>query len=289
MLKNNSIRNLLITIFLILSYQTIGVYISIFHFPGSQFFLMPFFQIIFLLAPVWFLSGNSYEERKSFIGFGNSKIDAKTIIYLALIAISFQIFYNAFSFIQDKIIQNTYFENFIKVRELRNDAIIDFFVNKSIINLIYGIIAISFIPAITEEIIFRGFLQNSYIKEGRLRTSIIVPSIVFAAVHLNPLDFLPLILMSVLLGILSIKSRSISIPIILHLMINFIVAVGYSFLNENKIKEIDLFKDMTSAIIALILTLTVILFASNRLIKLFQLKNKSDDFENNFQENSYYN
>lgn len=72
---------------------------------------------------------------------------------------------------------------------------------------------------ILEEIIIRGFVLNSFKKYGNM-TAIIVSSIAFAMIHMNPVQIPVGFLTGLLLGFVTIKTGNIGLAIIIHIANN---------------------------------------------------------------------
>jgi membrane protease YdiL (CAAX protease family) len=261
MLKNSPIRNLILTIFLILAYQSAGIYFSIFFQPRSNFYILPFIQIVFLLIPLWYLSGTTWEERTDFLRLSKIEFNINLVINLVILALAFQLFYAAFSYFQEKLLEGTYLTNFINIKKLRNNSIRFFFMDDSALNYIYGAIAIGIVPAICEEVLFRGFLQNSYKNQGKIKAAIFIPAVVFSVSHLNPVDMIPLFIMSVILAQISIKSGTTYYSILLHLIINLIVVLTLSFYPASREQEIVVIKDNFYGIIMLAISIGLMYYS----------------------------
>lgn len=90
------------------------------------------------------------------------------------------------------------------------------------------IFAIALTPAICEEFLFRGYLQNILKQKYSINKSIIITSLVFSIVHLNPLSFLGIFLLSCAIGFYKEKTNSLKIPILIHFINNFISIVLYN-------------------------------------------------------------
>ncbi len=89
------------------------------------------------------------------------------------------------------------------------------------IDLIVNLFIIALIPAIGEELLFRGVIQEVLVK--RLKNphiAIWIASIVFGAVHLQIAGFLPKVLIGVILGYAYYLTKSIFYPMVLHFLNN---------------------------------------------------------------------
>lgn len=107
----------------------------------------------------------------------------------------------------------------------------DFFVN---------ILMIAIIPALGEELMFRGLIQNSISRITKnYHLGIFLSAILFSAIHMQFYGFIPRMLFGVLFGYFLVWSGSLWLPIIGHL-INNGTAVVFYFIASNKQVEIDL-------------------------------------------------
>lgn len=79
------------------------------------------------------------------------------------------------------------------------------------------IIAIA--PGICEELLFRGLMPRFFEKYG-IKVNIVLTALLFAAFHLDPFRFLPVFLLGMLLGYLTLRSGSIVNSMISHAINN---------------------------------------------------------------------
>lgn len=92
--------------------------------------------------------------------------------------------------------------------------------------LIINILMLAIIPAIGEELIFRGCLQKIFGKwTGNKHIAIWLTAIIFSAIHVQFYGFLPRMLLGALFGYLLVWSRTIWIPILAHFMNNAVAVI----------------------------------------------------------------
>jgi len=110
--------------------------------------------------------------------------------------------------------------------------------------LLFNLFLIAFIPAIGEEMVFRGVLQkklHSILQSHHL--AIFVSSFIFSAIHMQFLGFLPRFILGIILGYLFYYSKNLWMPIIAHFINNALaVLIMYSaFANKlnTDISEIE--------------------------------------------------
>jgi sodium transport system permease protein len=90
-------------------------------------------------------------------------------------------------------------------------------------NLALGLIACAVVPAVCEEIAFRGFILTGLHGRFRPRNAILLSALLFALYHLNVFLFLPAFGLGVVLGLLTVRSRSIVPAILVHFLHNAIL------------------------------------------------------------------
>ncbi|MDD4111041.1 MAG: type II CAAX endopeptidase family protein [Clostridia bacterium] len=88
-------------------------------------------------------------------------------------------------------------------------------------NFILSIILVAILPAICEEFTHRGFLING-LKSLGLKKAILFSSLLFGLLHLNVQQFFYASIIGIILGIVTVFSKSIFPAIIIHFMNNFI-------------------------------------------------------------------
>ena len=80
-------------------------------------------------------------------------------------------------------------------------------------------IVMSVLPGFCEEYMFRGFMMRFFEKYGD-RMAVLISALLFAAFHLDPFRFLPVFLLGLLLGYLTIRSGSIVNSMLSHTINN---------------------------------------------------------------------
>ncbi|WP_213357819.1 CPBP family intramembrane glutamic endopeptidase [Chlamydiifrater phoenicopteri] len=87
------------------------------------------------------------------------------------------------------------------------------------------IVSVAILLPISEEIVFRGFLQNFLKKRFSIRKSLVLSSVLFSLAHvensLGSLVFVPVIfILSLMIGFVYEKERSLVAPMLLHTLYN---------------------------------------------------------------------
>lgn len=97
----------------------------------------------------------------------------------------------------------------------------------------FALIYMAIIPGITEELFFRGaiFHWMRRVTNNRLHATVWLTAVVFSTIHFDFMGFVPRILLGAYLGYVYHYSRSIYVPIFLHILNNS-VALWSLFLNK---------------------------------------------------------
>lgn len=93
-------------------------------------------------------------------------------------------------------------------------------------NPVISIICVALIPAVCEEIFFRGFLLNNIKRYCNMCTSIVVVGAVFSAMHFSIQSFIPTMLYGTLFAYITYSRGSLIIPFILHFVNNTLAVIS---------------------------------------------------------------
>lgn len=84
---------------------------------------------------------------------------------------------------------------------------------------------------VAEEMLFRGVLYTTIKQEGYPRMALVVSSILFSAIHLNLLAFVPFVLLAIVLTLLYERTGCLLAPILAHAGFNAVNIVYYALRN----------------------------------------------------------
>lgn len=97
----------------------------------------------------------------------------------------------------------------------------------------WGVLAITIIGPIVEELVFREGIIGYLIRRGQHRwVAIIFSSLMFGIIHLNPAQVPFAFIMGIVLGVVYVKSHSIVLTSIIHILNNTIAVVEIIILGE---------------------------------------------------------
>jgi|TARA_B110000908_G_scaffold130841_1_gene153860 membrane protease YdiL (CAAX protease family) len=108
-------------------------------------------------------------------------------------------------------------------------------------DLFFNLLVMAIIPALGEELLFRGYLQQKICHWlDKPHFAIIITAILFSAIHMQFQGFLPRFVLGIVLGYLFYWSGSLWLPIIAHFLNNAIAVTfaypafsNYAYLTKN--------------------------------------------------------
>lgn len=198
-----------------------------------------FMLVSFIVVPVLYLN---FIEKKDFRCFFHAKasiIPPVTFIILT-VALGFLIYPLSLKLRELTILgmETGFFGDFgrtMLIQEKGQEVIIESMLAvKNIPETISLFIIIAVLPAIGEELVFRGILQNIF---SGLKLNpylaILVTAFLFSALHLNLSDFAPRFLLGSVLGLSYYYSKNLLVPIFLHFLNNALSVIYYLSLQKN--------------------------------------------------------
>ncbi len=109
----------------------------------------------------------------------------------------------------------------------------------SINALLFAIFVIAIIPALGEELFFRGALQGIFRQWKGWIPAIWMAAVVFSAIHFQFYGFVPRMLMGAFFGYLLFWSDNMWLPIVAHFT-NNVIAVIFYYLKNNGVQTFDI-------------------------------------------------
>src|SRR5690606_16018267 len=100
---------------------------------------------------------------------------------------------------------------------------------------VFFIVAV--IPAVSEEVMFRGYVQKSFELKMTPVKATLITAVFFGLYHFNPYGIIPLILLGVFFGYAAYKTNSIIVPMVLHFLNNFIAIALFYMIGDDELIE----------------------------------------------------
>jgi membrane protease YdiL (CAAX protease family) len=96
-----------------------------------------------------------------------------------------------------------------------------------------NLIVIAVLPAVCEELLFRGIFQRIFIEwTGNKHIGVFIAAVMFSFFHLQFLGFIPRFLLGVYFGYLLLWSNTLWLPIAAHFINNAFAVTFYHFANQ---------------------------------------------------------
>ena len=194
-----------------------------------------------ILAPAWLMSKDQL-SLTSF--FRHHRLEWIPVVVTAFVVIIFMAVNSVFvewnsNFHFPEFAKG--FENWAREREDAAGELTTFLTRfDSPVELIIALVVIAVLPAIGEEIVFRGLIQNEIFKGTKnIHASIWIAAILFSAIHIQFFGFIPRLLLGALFGYLYYWSGNLTLAIIAH-FVNNAVSVLAMYLYQQGAFEFDL-------------------------------------------------
>jgi len=169
-------------------------------------------------------------------------------------------------------------ETYLRANDELNNQIMQKFLNfTTISDLILNLLILALLPAICEELFFRGALQNIF---GQLIKNkhivVFLTAIIFSAIHFEFFSFLSRIALGLILGYSVLYTGSLLPSIIIHFLNNTVSVVWAYLYNTNKIStNWNETGDLKNQIWIVIITTLISIFSIILLQKLYKKQKKN--------------
>jgi hypothetical protein len=197
-------------------------------------------QILFIFLPALFFSKWIYGDVSKIISLKLPQWRELLLFVLGIIILTPLL--QSYLYIQNYFIErwaeSSEFVNSIKflldsLNELIEKTFGDLIRADNIPEMLLVIIAISVVPAICEEVMFRGYIQRSFGFKFKPHVAAIITALFFALYHFNPYGLIPLAIIGFYLGFAAYTSQSLVIPIIIHFLNNFFAVMLYFIIGDD--------------------------------------------------------
>ena len=131
--------------------------------------------------------------------------------------------------------------------------------------LVVQILVIAVLPALSEELYFRGVIQNRILGATNIKPwgCVLITGFIFSAIHFQFSGFLPRFLLGCMLGFMLVLTKSLWTPVVCH-FINNLLAVMSGYFYDGDMNAVDeKIKDMPVLIVVsavLTVALSVLLY-----------------------------
>lgn len=125
-------------------------------------------------------------------------------------------------------------ENWMKNAEANAEILTKAFLKvDSVGGLFFNLFMVALLPAVGEELLFRGVIQRIFTNWTRSNNwGIWIAAILFSALHMQFYGFVPRMLLGVLFGYLLVWSGSMWLPILGHFINNALAVIAFYFVDK---------------------------------------------------------
>jgi uncharacterized protein len=121
-------------------------------------------------------------------------------------------------------------ESLLKFEEEAGVLTRAFIKTNTLSGLLYNLFIMAVLPALGEELLFRGVIQKQLIDWFKKpHVAILVASLIFSAIHFQFLGFAPRLVLGMLLGYLFYYGGNLWMPIIAHFLNNAVIVLVFYF------------------------------------------------------------
>jgi uncharacterized protein len=199
-------------------------------------------QILFMLLPALILTQWIYGDVTAIIRFNLP--DIKEILLFVIGIIILTPLLQQYLHIQEFFIQYLA-ERSILIETLKSTLDSWYqLVEKTLMNLLTAetffdglliILVIAIVPAICEEVLFRGYIQRSFEYRMKPFYAALITALFFGLFHMNPYGIVPLVVLGLYFGFAAYTSNSIFIPMILHFLNNFTAVILFFMFGDKEL------------------------------------------------------
>ncbi len=191
-------------------------------------------QILLILVPALLLSKFIYVDVTSIlrVRFPDKREIIVFIIGLIILTPLLQNYLYIQNYLIDKIAQSNQVIKSIKniidqLDKLLESTYSNLIVAHSFFEGLFIILIVAVVPALCEEVFFRGFVQSSFEYKFKPLLSSLLTAFFFGIYHFNPYGLIPLIALGTYFGFAAYMSNSIFVPMTLHFLNNFLAIIAF--------------------------------------------------------------
>lgn len=194
-----------------------------------------FASTFFLFAvPAWLMALIVYRKPAQYLGFATYST-ARQFFIILLLVIASLFAQSILSQLNEMIpISKSLAQYFKQKEDDYSKEILAMAQMKTATDYLYAMLILAFLPALFEELFFRGAMQQTLIRLFRSTAAgIIVTSILFSAAHLSYYGFLTRFFLGILLGYIFHYGKNIWLNITTHFLNNAVVVTGLYMLSRS--------------------------------------------------------
>lgn len=199
-------------------------------------------QILFILFPALLFAKWIYGNISEVISVKLPNWKEVTLFTIGIVILTPLL--QSYLYIQNYFIElwaeNSAFISSVKtILDLLNELIEKTFGNllsaETIPEMLLVVLVVSIVPAFSEEIMFRGYIQRSFEFKLKPFWAALITALFFSLFHFNPYGILPLAALGLYFGFAAYMSESLVIPIFLHFLNNFFAVMLFFTIGDDEL------------------------------------------------------
>ncbi len=203
-------------------------------------------QILFILLPALLFARWIYSDVGKIIRI--RKPDLKELGLFTLGIVILTPLLQAYLYIQNYYLEifakNSSFINSVKsffdsLNEMVEKTYSNLLSASNIFELSLVVMVVAVVPALSEETMFRGFIQRSFELRYKKYIGAIITALFFSLYHFNPYGFIPLFVLGAFFGFAAYQSKTLLIPMFLHFLNNFSAVSLYHIIGDDELLKSD--------------------------------------------------
>jgi len=203
-------------------------------------------QILFILLPALLFAKWIYSDVGKIIRIRKPDLKELGLFTIGIVVLTPLL--QSFLYIQNYYLEifakNSSFINSVKsffdsLNEMVEKTYSNLLSASNIIELILVVVVVAVVPALSEETMFRGFIQRSFELKYKKYFGAIITAVFFSLYHFNPYGFIPLFILGTFFGFAAYKSKTLLIPMFLHFLNNFSAVTLYHIIGDDELIKSD--------------------------------------------------
>jgi uncharacterized protein len=182
-------------------------------------------QIVFLLLPTILLTRLATFQPREYLRL--IKPNLRSVLVSLVGIFSLQQMLQIYMVAQDRIpFPEPVLRQMSEFKQIIEEMYKQLVSSQSIPELLWVILVVALIPAVAEELLFRGLVQRSFERGLTPMRGVLITGIIFGAYHLNPFSFVPLAALGMYLGYITMRTGSIVTSMVGHCYNNLFASIA---------------------------------------------------------------
>lgn len=110
---------------------------------------------------------------------------------------------------------------------------------RSVPGVLAVVVVLALVPALSEELLFRGYIQKNYANSVSPRNAVLLTGLVFAFFHMSLANLLPLALLGWFIGYIYARSGNLAVSAFVHFMNNLAALLVLYFMDSGASHEVS--------------------------------------------------